>query len=277
MDPSSQHQLSRDRTSSWLDRGRARLLQGLLHRRLRPNGPARLLEIGPGAGQNLDVLASFGQVEAVEAEPRLYPRLRAHPHLTQLHEGAVPDLDLDARYDAVVALDVLEHIDPAELAVRWVAEHLRPGGLFVASVPTHPGVWTDHDHAPDHVAGSPSDHAGDRPPAHVGDRATDGVRAEAGRITRSQLVELVGTALRIEFSSYFNTLLLAPALASRAAWLTTRRLTGADEPPTLEPSTPGGALDRALGRILRAEADRLTRGHTLPYGLTAVCVARRPA
>ncbi len=65
-----------------------------------------------------------------------------HPHLSFfLHDIATP---LPAghvhHYDAVVSLEVIEHLmQPRQLALR-AREALRPGGLFILSTPYH-GYW----------------------------------------------------------------------------------------------------------------------------------------
>ena len=52
------------------------------------------------------------------------------------------------RFDAVIARDVLEHLDHPWDAVREMYEALRPGGLALASVPMARArvVWNDYTH-----------------------------------------------------------------------------------------------------------------------------------
>ncbi len=53
--------------------------------------------------------------------------------------------------DAVVAFDVLEHIEDDEAAVREIHRVLRPGGLALIAVPADPRLWSAHDEAVGHV------------------------------------------------------------------------------------------------------------------------------
>jgi SAM-dependent methyltransferase len=234
----------------WRHRGHAVLLQGLLHRRLRPAGPARLLAIGTSAGPQLEVLASFGEVDAIgavgatgAAAPDV-TSLRDHPLVDRVLDGAVPDAEVVDRYDAVVALDVLADPASADATVAWIADHLKPGGVLVASVPTSVG--------------------GGRP---RGDRGSE----------RATLAELIATRLRVEWSSCFDSVRAPAAAAGRAVRQVRRRLPGteAGDAASVDPSLPG-PLEQVLDRVLVAEAERLARGRTAPVGLTAVCVARRP-
>jgi 2-polyprenyl-6-hydroxyphenyl methylase / 3-demethylubiquinone-9 3-methyltransferase len=115
-------------------------LQGL------PRG-SRVLDIGCGQGFYFPLYAALGLVATgVELDP--LPRAEA------LHKAAVlgftvlaspaEDLPLpDAHFDAVVMSEVLEHLaDPAP-ALAGVARVLKPGGLFLATVPNadYPLAW----------------------------------------------------------------------------------------------------------------------------------------
>ena len=70
----------------------------------------------------------------------------------------VPLLQLDARrlpfreeFDAIGAFDVLEHIVEDEIVLSAVWQALRPDGIFVATVPQHPGLWSPTDDIAYHV------------------------------------------------------------------------------------------------------------------------------
>ena len=105
-----------------------RRLTGLRH--------GRVLEIGCGSGLLLVALRNVGfQVEGVELSASDAARGRARYGLS-IREGRVESLPLErGRYDAVILVNVLEHIlDPAAL-VRRALEILRPGGCLVAGVP----------------------------------------------------------------------------------------------------------------------------------------------
>lgn len=54
-------------------------------------------------------------------------------------------------FDLVGAFEVLEHIEQPERAVQNVARALKPGGLFILSVPTDPAHWSSWDVFAGHV------------------------------------------------------------------------------------------------------------------------------
>jgi SAM-dependent methyltransferase len=55
------------------------------------------------------------------------------------------------RYDAVLLLDVIEHIDDDAAFVRAALRHLRPGGFVAINVPASMMLFSDYDRAAGHV------------------------------------------------------------------------------------------------------------------------------
>lgn len=54
-------------------------------------------------------------------------------------------------FDLVGAFEVLEHLEKPEVAIREVAKTVKPGGLFILSVPMNPGRWSSWDVFAGHV------------------------------------------------------------------------------------------------------------------------------
>lgn len=81
----------------------------------------------------------FPRLAASEFEPGRRPWWRTA--WNRLRNGAAPHQDLraltfpDAGFDAVVCLDVLEHIEAVDRALAEIARVLRPGGVLVATMP----------------------------------------------------------------------------------------------------------------------------------------------
>lgn len=109
--------------------------------------PGDLLEIGCGAGALLhDLLALGFRCTAVETAPA------AHQLARDAHAGNAGVTILDClpnnerqRFDAVVALEVLEHIEDDHAALRGWTDVLKPGGHLVLSVPAHARRWSASD------------------------------------------------------------------------------------------------------------------------------------
>ncbi len=116
---------------------------GWVDRRLRARfrGPVRLLDVGCGAGLAAEALARLGhQVLGVDAAGEAVEAARAHAEGAGLpleyRVGTAEELAVEGmRFQAVTALEVIEHVaDPAAF-VALLASLLEPGGvLFVSTI-----------------------------------------------------------------------------------------------------------------------------------------------
>ncbi|MGI5212167.1 class I SAM-dependent methyltransferase [Plantactinospora sp. CA-290183] len=106
------------------------------------------LEIGSGLGEAAALWAEAGRsVTASEADPgrlaQLAERFAGHPRV-RVRELAVPIRE-SADYSAVVALNVLEHIEDDVEALRDFARLVRPGGRIVLVVPAFEQAMSNFD------------------------------------------------------------------------------------------------------------------------------------
>jgi SAM-dependent methyltransferase len=104
----------------------------------------RLLEIGCGAGANLRELSpQFEVAVGMDLEMRALGFCR---DLIPVQGNALAPLPfMDAAFDAVLMIDILEHLaDPGAL-VEEAARVLRHDGAVVVMVPAGPGLWSYWD------------------------------------------------------------------------------------------------------------------------------------
>jgi SAM-dependent methyltransferase len=122
--------------SHWWFRGRRRVLVNLLRGVAGPRaGSLRILDYGSGTGGNSSAYASLGEVFGIEPDAGAV-RLAQERGGARYCRASGTELPLRrAVFDAVVASDVLEHIQDDSAAVGEIARVLRPGGTAVVSVP----------------------------------------------------------------------------------------------------------------------------------------------
>jgi SAM-dependent methyltransferase len=223
----------------WWYRARRQVLADLIRREAMPQAHAHILEIGCGTGHNLEMLGSFGEVDALEldeearaiAEKRLGRKVMSTPlpELSGVH---------DRHYDLIAALDVIEHIGDDVGAVSAIAAKLKPGGKLVMTVPAHQWMWSAHDIVNHHKR----------------------------RYSRAGLRRLIETSpLRLDKIGYFNSLLFPFAMADRLG----SKLRGNDNADVKLPSAPVNAMLEAVFAAERHFVGRLP----LPPGLSLFAVA----
>ena len=131
----------------WVPAPRYLLRRDVVLRRAAALPRGETLEIGCGAGSLLADLHGLGfRCHAVEtsAEARaLATRMLADLPDIRIHAGTDPSWR--ERFDLVLALEVLEHIEDDTAALREWVGFTRPGGRLLLSVPAHANKWSATD------------------------------------------------------------------------------------------------------------------------------------
>jgi SAM-dependent methyltransferase len=116
-------------------------------RRHAPRG-GKVLDFGAGGGQFAVPLAQLGMdVTAVEPDETLQRRLRAHGLRAV---GSAQELP-DGSFDYIYTLNVLEHIEDDESALRTLHAKLTGRGKLLIYVPAFPLLYTSMDAKVGHV------------------------------------------------------------------------------------------------------------------------------
>ena len=117
-----------------------------------------VLEVGAGIASNTSMLLrpevrTWSCLEPDRALlERLTMRLAADPGLGRCRavSGTVAALDPALRFDAILYIDVLEHIEDDREELRQAAAHLASGGSLIVLAPAHDWLYTEFDRAIGH-------------------------------------------------------------------------------------------------------------------------------
>ncbi len=124
--------------------------------RIAPWLGSRILEIGAGIGNLSTFLVDRGDVVLTDTRPdylaRLRQRFAGHPNVgvARLY---LPELDgalATRRFDTIVCLNVLEHVEDDLGGLRVMHTLLAPGGRLVLLVPALPALFGSLDEALGH-------------------------------------------------------------------------------------------------------------------------------
>lgn len=129
----------------WWFVGRRRLALRLLRRALPTVDPPTVLDLGCGTGVIAKEMSEWARPIGLDmsAQALAYCRQRGVAELVQANGEALPIRS--ASVDAVLALDIFEHIDDDRAAFAEAFRVLRPGGVLVLSVPAFRWLWGPHD------------------------------------------------------------------------------------------------------------------------------------
>lgn len=219
-----------------------------------PAGSNRqILDIGCGAGNMAHHLAHYGHVTGMDFNPR--PLVVAQERGLGIVNASGSEIPFpDASFDLVACLDTIEHI-PDEIAVlSEVKRVLKPGGKVIITVPAFMWLWSYNDEINDH-------------------------QRRYTVMDLEQKLELNGLHVnRISYNSFF---LFPPIAAIRLLrpynpGLESPSLTADADVYQVEMEPIPEPVNSVLHGVGWLEAELLQRTR-LPFGVSIICVAQKPA
>ena len=119
---------------------------------------ARVLDVGAGIGSTAEVFrtAACTRWVALEPDPKMGERIRDSvrsgrlPAHVEVRCGTTSELGADERFDTILYVDVLEHIEDDAGELERAARQLAPGGFLVVLAPAHNRLYTPFDRAIGH-------------------------------------------------------------------------------------------------------------------------------
>lgn len=239
----------------WWFASRTRALNAVM-RPLLPGGPdTRLLDVGCGAGNMIHHLSEYGQVKGLEIDPRPVKKARERGYDVDQFDATRPMPFDPATFDAVTALDVIEHNQDDVAILRDSYRILKPGGHIIITVPAFMWLWTHNDDLNAHV------------------------RRYTAKELRQKLRQVGFKVNRISYNNFFifplaATLLLLRRSANKKVNLASHHVDKEEYQVEMEPASP--PVNAVLTLVGKVEA-ALIRYINLPFGTSLIAVGEKPA
>jgi len=251
--PSTYRMLAARQATYWWQRARRAMVVELLRRHRLPQG-CRWLDLGCGPGGSLDMLEPFSPALVVGAD---LSALALGLARNGVPGAALVRADLnkqlpfgDDRFDVVTIFNVLYHqwVQREIDVVTEAARVIRPGGLLVLTEPAFSLLSREMDIAA------------------MGRR----------RYRRHQMAEFCrSVGLDVLLTSYFTSfgflLLLGRNVVNRVVGRGGKVIASG----TIDMVPLPRVLNEALFRLAVVEGGLVSRGYRMPFGTTAICVARK--
>jgi SAM-dependent methyltransferase len=130
----------------WWFVGRRSIVLRVINKFVKLKPEARILDAGCGTGGNLEFLSKLGYVVGLEPNQQAI-EFAKKKDVAPVVQGELPGFlpfPLN-NFDLVVVLDVLEHTDDDESALKALVPLLKPNGHLIITVPAFPFLWSSHD------------------------------------------------------------------------------------------------------------------------------------
>lgn len=178
-------------TQHWWFVARRKIIANVI-RKLKLKTNSKILDVGCGNGDNLELLLDYGELVAIERDDNALARAQAR-HLGRVVKGDLPDniptdININKDNDLIVMLDVLEHIDDDEKSLSVLTGWAKNNGSLLITVPAYQFLWTSHDDINHHKR----------------------------RYTAKHLKRIIeSNGWKVQYISYFNTFLFPLAFIDR--------------------------------------------------------------
>lgn len=162
---------------------------------LTPYLQGKILEVGAGIGGTTSQLCDGSQEKwlCLEPDPNLYAKLECKinekllPACCTCIKGTTSDLSLHEKFNAIMYIDVIEHIERDAEELQRASELLETNGYLIILVPAHQFLYNEFDKAIGHYR----------------------------RYNKKILVATIPTDLKLLKMRYFDSCGLASSLANK--------------------------------------------------------------
>ncbi len=226
----------------WYFAAKRKFIDLVIKKYVRSGESVKILDVGCGTGAVLEQMASKNfLVSGIDMNDTALEYCRQKGF--SVEKGFADRMPYSAEtFDIVFALDVLEHLDNPELAVKEVKRVLKPGGLFIVTVPAHQWLWSYHDESLHHKK----------------------------RYNKSDLNALLSADLTVLQNSWIHGFILLPAIMLR---LLKNILGNKNAGSDVKESSV--FVNYVMSLVYFVELNVFKLLGTLPFGLSVLAVAKK--
>jgi len=236
-------ELSDLETTYWWHVGRNHIIDKQVQKISGSRSDLNILNVGSGTGGTVQVLEKSGNVINVDVSKEALEFLRKRGYKGKLLKGGALPI-AEKSVDLLAALDVLEHIEDDDGALKDWLRVLKPGGAMILTVPAYQWLWSQHDVINSHY------------------------RRYVRRVLRKKLIN---AGFEIEKSSY--AIVFSFPLVVLARFISKAKKVDIDNYSSFVGVPP--FLNSFFIKLLKAEAS----SHQIvnyPFGTSILCICRKP-
>jgi SAM-dependent methyltransferase len=225
------------------------ILKSMLVKKIRPNKPLKILNVGAATGATTTMLEDFGDVTTLEYDKECCEFLFEKLGIEAVN-ASLTDLPFDSNsFDLVCAFDVIEHIDDDLTATSEIKRVLQPDGHFFLTVPAFNFLWSHHDVVNHHFR----------------------------RYSFPDLNQVLTKAgLDTEFNTYFNFFMFMPVFVIRFLQKLVPRKSDTDSTGSdFEVMSSSSVFNSVLYSIFYLENILLKLGIKFPWGVSIAVIGKK--
>jgi 2-polyprenyl-3-methyl-5-hydroxy-6-metoxy-1,4-benzoquinol methylase len=209
-----------------------------------PKNAKTVFEIGAGTGKNLEILKNMGfYVEGLDVSQICVDIAKKKG--IDLHKSGIENFSFKKKYDLILMIDFLEHVEDDRKALEKAAGAIAKNGHLLITVPAFKLLFGVHDKVHHHFR----------------------------RYSLRELERLLESAgLEIEFISYWNAILFVPSAFVKIISRNTKK-NGKKRQESNLTKLPR-FFNSALINTLKLENFLIGRKARLPFGTSIVCLAK---
>ncbi len=248
MDKAYMNEYASLETNHWWFKARIEILAHLIRKKNITQGDRpKILNVGVASGGTTRMLEKFGSVTSLEYDKDCCDYLRNVAKIDVV-EGSLTNLPFENNtYDLVCAFDVIEHIEDDSKAMEEIYRVLKINGHAMITVPAYQFLWSNHDVINHHYR----------------------------RYSKIRLRNLISKNLKIEYLTFFNTILFLPITFARIIG----RIKKTEENPSQIKSDfdfqkNSKLLNRIFYKIFRLEK-KILPSIKLPFGVSILTICSK--